>query len=52
MDSNRQGVSFKDREYAIRIQSELADTDANAFFTFTRVRNIAQFSPTGINVIE
>lgn len=52
MDSNRQGVSFKDREYAVRIQSELVDTDANAFFTFTRVRNIAQFSPTGINVIE
>ena len=52
MDSNRQGVSFKDREYAIRIQSELEDTDANAFFTFTRVRNVAQFSPTGINVVE
>ncbi len=52
MDSNRQGVSFKDREYAIRIQSELNDTDANAFFTFTRVRNIAAYSPTGINVIE
>ena len=52
MDSNRQGVSFKDREYAIRIQSELNDTDANAFFTFIRVRNIAAYSPTGINVIE
>lgn len=52
MDSNRQGVSFKDREYAIRIQSDLDDTTANAMFTFTRVRNIAQYSPTGITVVE
>lgn len=52
MDSTRQGVSFKDREYAVRIQSQLDDTDANAFFTFTRVRNIAQYSPTGIVVLE
>ena len=52
MDANRQGVSFKDREYAIRIQSELNDTDANAFFTFCRSRNVAEFSPAGINVVE
>ena len=52
MDSLRQGVSFRDREYAIRIQSELNDTDANSFFTFTRGRNIAQYSPTGISVVE
>ena len=52
MDSNKQGVSFRDREYAVRIQSELDDTTANAFFTFTRVRNLAEYSPTGINVVE
>jgi hypothetical protein len=52
MDSNAQGVSFKDREYSVRIQSELDDTTANTFFTFTRVRNVAQYSPTGITVLE
>lgn len=52
MDSNRQGVDFKNREYAVRIQSELNDTTANAFFTFARIRNISQYSPTGVNVIE
>jgi len=52
MDCNRQGVSFKDREYAIRIQSELDDTTANSFFTFSRNRNVAQYSPTGITVLE
>ncbi len=52
MDTNRQGVSFANVEYAVRLQSELNDTDANAFYTFTRVRNVAQFSPQGINVVE
>ena len=52
MDTNRQGVSFNNVEYAVRLQSELNDTDANAFYTFTRVRNVAQFSPTGINIVE
>ena len=52
MDANRQGVSFRDREYAIRIQSQLNDTDANSFFTFCRSRNVAEFSPAGINVVE
>ena len=52
MDTNRQGVSFANVEYAVRLQSELNDTDANAFYTFTRVRNVAQFSPQGVNVVE
>jgi len=52
MDSNKNGVSFKSREYAIRIQSELDNTNANALFSFSRIRQIAQFSPAGINVIE
>jgi hypothetical protein len=52
MDSTRQGVSFKDREYAIRIQSNLDDTTANTLHTFVRCRNVAEFSPTGVNVLE
>ena len=52
MDSNKNGVSFKSREYAIRIQSELNNTNANALFSFSRIRNVAQFSPAGINVVE
>ena len=52
MDSQKQGVSFKDREYAIRIQSGLDDTTANELHTFVRCRNVAEFSPTGVNVIE
>ncbi len=47
-----QGVSFKNQEYSIRIQSELANDNVNAFRTFSRNRNILSFSPTGINVIE
>ena len=52
MDSNKNGVSFKTREYAIRIQSELNNTSANALFSFSRIRNVAQFSPAGISVVE
>ena len=52
MDTTRQGVDFSSREYAIRIQSDLRDQDANAFFTFTRIRNVAQYSPLGIQVVE
>lgn len=52
MDSTKQGVSFRDREYAIRIQSGLDDTTANTLNTFVRCRNVAEYSPTGINVLE
>ena len=52
MDSTKQGVSFKDREYAVRIQSGLDDTTANTLHTFVRCRNIAEYSPTGVNVLE
>lgn len=52
MDSQKVGANFKDREYAIRIQSGLNDTTANSLFTFVRCRNVAQYSPTGVNVIE
>lgn len=52
MDTTRQGVDFSSREYAIRIQSQLNNSDANAFFTFTRIRNVAQYSPMGIQVVE
>ena len=52
MDSQKQGANFKDREYAIRIQSGLNDTTANSLFTFVRCRNVAQYSPTGVNVVE
>ncbi len=52
MDSQKQGANFKDREYAIRIQSGLNDTTANSLFTFVRCRNVAEYSPTGVNVVE
>ena len=52
MDSQKQGVSFKTREYAVRIQSELNDQAANAFFTFARSRNILTYSPTEVQVLE
>ncbi len=52
MDSEKQGANFKDREYAIRIQSGLDDTTANSLFTFVRCRNVAEYSPTGVNVVE
>tara|TARA_R100001198_G_C5225309_1_gene206118 strand:+ start:419 stop:1831 length:1413 start_codon:yes stop_codon:yes gene_type:complete len=50
-DSTRLGVSYKDREYAIRIQSELNNTSVNSFMTFSRFRQVAQFSPAGLNII-
>ena len=52
MDSQKHGANFKDREYAIRIQSGLDNTVANNLYTFVRCRNVAQYSPTGVNVIE
>ena len=52
MDSQKQGANFKDREYAVRIQSGLNDTTANSLFTFVRCRNVAEYSPVGVNVVE
>ena len=52
MDSQRQGVDFRQNDYSVRIQSALNDTNANTVYTFCRARNIAAFSPTGIEVTE
>ena len=52
MDSQKQGVDFKTREYAIRIQSELRDTTSNAFYTFCRSRNVLAYSPSEVQVLE
>ena len=46
------GVSYKDREYAIRVQSELNNTSVNSFMTFSRFRQVAQFSPAGLNILD
>lgn len=51
-DSTRMGVSYKDREYAIRVQSELNNTSVNSFMTFSRFRQVAQFSPAGLNILD
>ena len=51
-DSTRMGVSYKDREYAIRIQSELNNKNVNSFMTFSRFRQVATFSPAGLNIVD
>jgi len=52
MDSQRQGVDFRTNDYSVRIQSALNDTNANTVYTFCRARNVAAFSPTGVEVQE
>jgi len=52
MGVDGQGVNFSNREYALRIESELDDILANSLFTFARVKNVAQYSVTGIQIME
>ena len=51
-DSARQGVSFKDDQYSIRVQSGLNNRSPMSLFTFTTARNIVQYSPAGLMVLE
>jgi hypothetical protein len=51
-DSARTGVSFKNDQYSVRIQSGLNQRSPMSFFTFTLARNIVQYSPSGIMVLE
>ena len=52
MDSQRTGVSFKQEQYNVRIQSSLNQRSPQSFFTFCTSRNIVSYSPAGIMVVD
>ena len=52
MGVDGQATNFSNREYALQIKSELDDVLANSLFTYARVKNVASYSPAGIQVIE
>jgi len=51
-DSQRVGVDYSRSDYAFRIQSGLNGATPFQFFTFARARNVAMYSPTGIEILE
>jgi hypothetical protein len=48
----RSGVSFKDTDYNLRIQSTLNGQSPNAVNTFVMAKNILQYSPQGFAVVS
>lgn len=46
----RSGVSFKDVDYGLRIQSNLNGSSPNAVHTFVLSKNILEYSPQGFGV--
>ena len=51
-DSQRVGVDYSRLDYAFRINSNINGQTPFQFYTFARARNIAMYSPTGIEVVE
>jgi hypothetical protein len=51
-DSQRVGVDYSKMDYAFRIQSNINGATPFQFFTFARARNVAMYSPTGIEILE
>jgi len=51
-DSQRVGADYSTRDYAFRINSGLNGLSPFQVFTFARARNVAAYSPTGIDIIE
>ena len=51
-DTAQQGVDYSMQDYAIRINSGLNGGTPYQFFSFFRARNVLNFSPMGIDVIE
>lgn len=46
------GVNFKGQSYATRIQSTLDGKSPNAVFTYVKAKNVLQYSPNGIMVMN
>ena len=51
-DSQKVGVDYSMSDYSFRIKSDINGGTPFQFFTFVRGRNVALYSPTGIEVIE
>ncbi len=51
-DSQRVGVDYSRLDYAFRINSNINGQTPFQFYTFARARNVAMYSPTGIEVLE
>ncbi len=46
------GMNFKGQSYATRIQSTLDGKSPNAVFTYVKAKNILQYSPNGVMVMN
>ena len=51
-DSQRVGVDYSMSDYSFRIKSDINGTTPFQLFSFVRCRNVALYSPTGIEVVE
>ena len=51
-DSQKVGVDYSMSDYSFRIKSDINGQTPYQFYTFVRCRNVALYSPTGIEVVE
>ncbi len=51
-DTSQQGVDYSRQDYAIRLQSDLNGATPFQFFSFFRARNVIQYTPMGVEVME
>ena len=51
-DLSQQGVNFSKEDYAIRLQSGLNGLSPFQFGSYFRCRNVLQYSPQGVEVLE
>tara|TARA_R110001592_G_scaffold266519_1_gene532227 strand:- start:3005 stop:4396 length:1392 start_codon:yes stop_codon:yes gene_type:complete len=51
-DSQKVGVDYSMSDYSFRIRSNINGTVPFQLFSFVRCRNVALYSPTGIEVVE